>query len=454
MKTLRSRLITYYSTLVTLTVALAFLGGFFLLKRHLLQGTDFLLQAEFQEIEARLAQLPRPVSTNELESAIGRHTMIDAPFFFFQVHDPSGRVLYRSSNLGSKVLPDLTPAKLDRYTISLDDLGVLRVLEFDAGSLHVQIATSLNQLATLSNRFYHAALIAIPTVLLVSIAVGFLLCEVTLRPLRAIEQTARRISVSNLNERIPTPISKDEIGRLAALLNAMFDRLEQSFDQIKQFTADFSHELRTPLSIIALHAEKVLKKAKLDPESENELMEVLSETRRLNQIIDQLLTLAKAEAQTLPLNLVPQSTSGFIGEFVEDAVALAEASGKNFRLLQNEEITVTFDPSWIRQVLFNLLSNAIKFSPPNGVIDFSSLRKNDHWHITITDEGPGVPPADREAIFERFTKLSRLSGDGTGLGLAVSKSIVELHHGQIRCEETANGRGASFVLLLPMHPVA
>src|SRR5687768_590242 len=122
MKTLRGRLVCYYSTLVTLTVALALFGGFLLVRRQLLQGTDFLLHAEFQEIEARLAQLPRPVSTNELETAIGKHTAIDAPFFFFQVHNTSGRVLYRSANLGSKILPDLTPAKLDRFTIRFDDL--------------------------------------------------------------------------------------------------------------------------------------------------------------------------------------------------------------------------------------------------------------------------------------------------------------------------------------------
>ncbi|MGZ8921588.1 MAG: hypothetical protein ACXW3L_11435, partial [Limisphaerales bacterium] len=136
MKTLRTRLVSYYSALVTITVALALLGGFFLVKRQLLHGTDFLLEAEFQEIKARLDQLPQAASTNELEQAIGKHTSLDAPFFFFQIHDMGGRVVYRSANLGSKVLPDLTPTKLDRFTMTVGDLGVLRVREFDAGALH------------------------------------------------------------------------------------------------------------------------------------------------------------------------------------------------------------------------------------------------------------------------------------------------------------------------------
>ena len=450
MKTLRARLVSCYSILVTLTVALALLGGFYLVKRQLLNGTDFLLEAEFQEIKARLDQLPQPVSTNEIEQAIGKHTSIDAPFFFFQVHDKTGRILYRSANLGSKILPDLTPSKLDRFTIAVDDLGVLRIGEFESGPLHAQIATSMNQITALSKRFSRVSLIAIPSVLLFSVAIAFLLCEITLRPLRNIEQTARRISVSNLKERIPKPRAKDEIGRLSELLNAMFDRLEQSFEQIKQFTADFSHELRTPLSIIALHTERVLKSRSLDPECADELTEVLSETRRLNQIIDQLLTLAKAESQTLPLDLVPNSTSRFINEFAEDATALAEASGKTFDLETNEELTVKFDKGWIRQVLFNLLSNAIKFSPQSGEIRFSSRRLANNWQIAITDQGPGIPSSEREAVFERFKQLRGRREEGTGLGLAVSKSIVGLHCGQLSCGDTENGIGTVFTLLLPI----
>jgi signal transduction histidine kinase len=448
MKTLRARLVLCYSLMVTITITVTLLGGFFLVRSQLLSGTDFLLEAEFKEIEARITQLKHPVSASDIEKGIASHTMIDAPFFFFQVRAASGEILFRSANLGTKVLPDnVGPA-----TVRLEDLGLLRVREFGSGGVRLQVASNLNYLEALSNRFFRGLIVIVPAVLISSLGVGFFLCEITLRPLRAIEQTARRISVSNLKERIPMPGTRDEIARLAELLNAMFDRLEKSFERIKQFTADFSHELRTPLSMIALHAEKVLKKPSLEPESTNALMEILSETRRLNQIIDQLLTLAKAEAQILPLNLAPHSTSEFIRDFEEDATALAESSGKAFMLRHNEELTVVFDASWIRQVLFNLLSNAIKFSPAQGEIELASRREGEYWRISFADNGPGIPNDQLEAIFDRFKQIRRSpeEAQGSGLGLAVSKSIVELHRGTIHCENRTDQTGAEIVICLPL----
>jgi signal transduction histidine kinase len=451
MKTLRARLVSGYSLMVTLTVAVTLVAGFFLVRRQLLNGADFLLEAEFKEIEARIAQIEAPVSSEEVAKSIGHHALIDAPFFFFQVSGRNRDLLFRSANLGNKVLPVLEDDQESRSTVLLDGLGHLRVRQFEAGPIKVQVATSLNHLAALSQRFVRASIVAIPAVLLFSLGIGYVLCEITLRPLRSIEQAARRISVSNLKERIPLPRTKDEIARLAELLNAMFDRLEQSFEQIKQFTADFSHELRTPLSIISLHAEKVMKRSNLDRESAGALAEVLSEARRLNQIIDQLLTLAKAEAQTLPLNVVQHSTSRFIEDFAEDAAALAEAAGKQFVLRENEEKNVAFDASWIRQVLFNLLSNAIKFSPPGGKIELSSRLVQDQWRLSMADEGPGIPLESREAVFDRFKQIrhSAEQPQGSGLGLAVSKSIVELHRGNIRCEKRNGARGAMIVVTLP-----
>jgi two-component system heavy metal sensor histidine kinase CusS len=360
-------------------------------------------------------------------------------------------MLFRSSNLGSKIIPDLTPAKLDRASVLLGDLGLLRVNEFRTGTLHVEIASSLNYLSTVSRRFNKSILLALPAVFLVSLAVGYLLCQITLRPLRLIEQTARRISFSNLSERIPIPAGKDEVAGLANLLNEMFERLERSFQRVKEFTADFSHELRTPLSIVALHTEKVLKKPDLDPESAAALREVLSETNRLNHIIDQILIVAKAEAQALPLKMAFHPTSRFIEEFGEDAAALAEAAGKRFKLGKNEAIITLFDSSWIRQVLFNLLSNAIKFSPDKGLIELDSSRDGKYWRITVRDEGPGVAPEHAENIFQRFTQIKGSSDapPGSGLGLAVSKSIVELHKGHIYCEPGPRV-GTRWVVCLPI----
>ena len=451
MRTLRSRLVLSYALLVTFTVGLSLFGGFYVVRRQLLNGTDFLLDAEHKEIEAKLLPLGRSFTVQELDDAIRPHTTLDAPFYFFQVHDPFGRVLFRSSNLGTKLLPDLSPSKAERLSVRVMELGLLRVGEYRTPEWHIQIASSLNYLSDLTHRFWRITFVAIPGVFFFSLGIGYLLCEFTLRPLRHIEGTARRISHTNLDERIPVPKNKDEVARLAQLLNAMFDRLQRSFEQIKQFTADFSHELRTPLSIVALHTEKVLQKPGLDAESKGHLRDALHETRRINEVIDQLLTLAKAEAQALPMARAPHSTSQFIQEFVEDALALCESRGLEFTLLANQEITASFDASQIRQVLFNLLSNAIKFTPRGGHIQLNSVSRGDTWEITLDDDGPGVPSDQCEIIFERFHQL-RTSGDhpeGSGLGLAVARSIIELHNGTIRCQSPVTDRGTRMIITLP-----
>lgn len=451
MKSLRSRLLLCYTVMVTLTVMTTASTGYFLVRRQLLKGADFLLKAEFQEVEPKLRGLRGPLSQEAIEEAIGEHTRIDAPFYFFQVHTAPGTILYRSANLGQKLLPDLTAYKAETYTMRLPDLGLLRVAEFQHGAVHVQIASGLNYLTTLSHRFSQALLLGIPVVLASSILLAYILCELTLRPLRAIEQTARRISLSNLKERIPLPGGRDEVTKLAELLNETFDRLEKSFEEVKQFTADFSHELRTPLSMIALHAERLSKKRDLDSESAAELAEILSETRRLNHIIDQLLTLARAEAHTLPLDLHRRSTGDFIRDFEEDAAASADAAGRFFRLTQNEDLTAAFDAVWLRQALFNIFSNALKYSPPAGVIELASALHNGAWRITIQDEGPGIPATERESVFQRFKRLPNAADStGAGLGLAVARSIVQLHKGSLHAEEPSSGRGARMVIELPL----
>jgi len=437
--------------MVTATVGVVLILGFFVVRRQLLAGTDFLLQAEFTEIEPKLRTVPS--NSEAISRAIQDHVTIDASFYFFQVHDERGKILFRSPNLGGKVLPDLSFAKPGCHSFAFNG-SRLRVGEYYPGRLHVQIATRLDYLTDLTRRFEQDLAIALPAVLVFSALLSWWLGGLFLRPLRSIEQTARRISISNLRERIPTTGGKDEVARLCVLLNEMFNRLEKSFEQIKQFTADLSHELRTPLSIVALHTERLLNRFPENGDTRAELNEVLGETKRLNQIIDQLLVLAKAEAQSLPLRIQPHQAGLFVQEFAEDAAALAEGAGKQFLLRKNEALNACFDASWLRQVLFNLVSNSLKFADPGSAIHFDSFQSDSRWCLTITDRGPGIPPELRESMFERFKQLPQRSAlpQGTGLGLAVSKSIVELHGGRIYLE-SADQPGLRVRIELPLDSV-
>jgi len=245
---------------------------------------------------------------------------------------------------------------------------------------------------------------------------------------------------------------KDEISNLARLLNEMFDRLEQSFNQIRRFTAEASHELKTPLSLVRLQAEKLLVEGGLTPAQEEAVQMQLEEIARLNKIIEELLFLSRAEAQAVRLDFRREDPRAFLQSFEQDARALAEHRGMTFTAAIEGGGTVAFDPKWLRQVLLNLLQNALNVSPPGGRISLVSTFTLDAWRITLEDQGPGVPPAQRERIFERFVRLESSGAHeikGSGLGLAISRSIIGLHHGVIRAEAGTNGTGLRVVIELP-----
>jgi len=290
--------------------------------------------------------------------------------------------------------------------------------------------------------------------LIVSGVIGFFLSHILLRPLRQIQLTATHISSDNLSERIPVSDVKDEMSNLARLLNQMFDRLEAAFNQTRRFTAEASHELKTPLSLIRLQAEKLLIDGGLKPPQEEALQVQLEEITRLNQIIEELLFLSRAEARAITLQLEPHELRTFLETFAADARVLAESRGTHFAFHLSTGGPAVFDARWIRQVLLNLLTNALKHSPRGGIVSLSSEQTDGWWRVVIEDEGPGVPADQRERIFERFVRLSPGGENGgSGLGLAISRSIVTMHRGRIQAESAGNGRGLRVVFEIPVGSV-
>jgi two-component system heavy metal sensor histidine kinase CusS len=178
----------------------------------------------------------------------------------------------------------------------------------------------------------------------------------------------------------------------------------------------------------------------------------LQETIYLTETLERLLTLAKADSSVLPLKLKSSLTSDYISQFAEDAKLLAESRGLKLVVAQNGSGTAVFDHGWIRQVLFNLLSNAMRHSPPGGIITCHSQCAEGRWTVEVWDEGPGVPPEQLAAIFERFVQLTPRSepGTGAGLGLAICKSIIELHKGVISARLRTDRSGLIVQFILPL----
>ena len=451
MKSIGARLALWYAGVSTATMVCLFVAGYYLLSSHLVHGLDLLNAAEFAQIKSSLGPDYSTLTPAKIEQRMRGTTEAASVFFYIEIHDRVDGVLFSSSNLAGHPLPDVPGKRI--FNAAAEGIGELRVGEFILGPMDVMIGTSLAQVGTVMEGYTETSLILVCLMLIVSVITGLALSRAAMRPVRLIQETAHHIRSDNLSERIPVAEVQDEISNLARLLNEMFDRLELSFNQIRRFTAEASHELKTPLSLVRLQAEKLLVEGGLTPAQEEAVQMQLEEIARLNKIIEELLFLSRAEAQAVRLDFRREDPRAFLQSFEQDARALAEHRGMVFTATIEGAGKVDYDPKWLRQVLLNLLQNALNVSPPGGRIALVSAFTVDAWRVTLEDQGPGVPPSQRERIFERFVRLEA-RGDreekGSGLGLAISRSIIGLHRGTIRAEAGPTGAGLRVIFELPI----
>jgi len=437
--------------LVIATSAIVLAAGGVLLSRQWRRSIDALHETEFHELDEIVSEIV-PLTSQNLERRIRGEADYDLGLYYIQVCDSSGRILYRSPNLGASTLP--APVGMPRRaTLELPALGEIRLTDKRGRDWWIQIASPIVPSRRILAEYIRIGAVLLGAVALASIAIGWAFARFTLRPVGAIRETALRIRGDNLGERIPVPAGRDELSALAALLNQMFDRLESAFAQARRFTADASHELKTPLTLIRLNAENLRHRLAADPEAGAQLGDLLDSVVRLQRIVESLLFLAKAEAGTFALRLQSTTTTAVIDELAEDATALCEDRGVRFVVAAGDAAeAVRCEPVLVRQLLLNLVSNAVRVSPPGAAIALESQVRDGRWTLRVTDDGPGLPPEQLERIFERFVRYERPATEATagaaqdstsghGLGLAICRSIAELHGGTIRAENRTGRTG-------------
>jgi signal transduction histidine kinase len=477
-KSIGARLAFWYALTSLLTLGCFFRIGRYLVEQHVIHSLDLGTAAEFEQLQRRIGPDFESLRPPQIQERLVPFSPVR---FVIEIHRTDGSLAYRSPNLGDRVIPAVAikshllsaaidllfrsttfgreavgiPAKRN-YNAMVADIGEMRVGEFAMGDLTVRIACSKEQVRSLVTAYQDVFYWLFALMLVVSALIGYTLSRVLLRPLRLIQATATHIGSDNLGERIPVGSVKDELSDLARLLNQMFDRLESSFNQIRRFTAEASHELKTPLSLVRLQAEKLMVEGGLSPAQEESVQVQLEEISRLNQIIEELLFLSRAEARGITLVTRRENPGKFLQNFAQDARVLVEHRGVRFTESHSGPGEVDFDPRWIRQVLLNLLANALNVSARGGHIRLDSELAAGVWRVAVEDDGPGVPPDQREHIFERFVRLESANNDalekGSGLGLAISRSIIGLHQGRIRAEPGSRGVGLRVVFEIPATP--
>lgn len=458
-KNLRTRLTVFYSVLLAgaLVLYAICVSAFYLHSLH--EQMDASLDRDVETIEGNLNLTPD--GRVELTSHEGEADE-DEPEggYLLEVLALDGTPLYRSIQLNGQALgPGIDAVQRGHEeATSLRLASGMRVRTISrrhhlTGGKLVIVRLGISE-GPYWREFWEMASIlgiGLPIVVVFVFVTGYLLAAKALRPVDVMAKRAAEITADRLNERIIIHNPDDELGQLGTAFNATLARLENSFEQLRRFTADASHELRTPLTAIRGVGEVSLSKGGNENYYRDTIGSMLEETNRLTKLVDSLLTMSRADAGRVALHFVPVSLVELAKESANLLEVLAEEKGQSIRVEGSETIQVNADRTILRQALVNLIDNAVKFSPERGVIQIRIREDDTGAVVEVQDNGPGIPPEHRTRIFERFYRVDKARArqeGGTGLGLSIVEWAVAAHRGtvEVDCE---HGPGSIFRILLP-----
>lgn len=478
MATLRTRLTTWYAVALLLSI-LAFGLTVSLLQRgansreldrRLTTSSDLAsaLLASYHAGGTLIEESQDPLSAQlRLDVAENLDTIPD----YVIVVDSAGRGIF-----GSAEVRRLTPAASDRlrlrtfrvtqahevFAVDLDGTSMrfvaTRVTRAGPAIIAVAVGAPTRDLDIAPVGFAASILVVLPFILLAALGVGWVLAKWALEPVgEMIDELEAITDGRSLHRRLPgagLEETDDEIGRLANTLNAMMARLETSFAALRRFVADASHELKTPLTVMRAGVERALTDPRTAPEALVPLEETLQEVRRMTELVDALLTLARVDEGRLELHREPTDLVALVAEVYETAQMLGEEAGLTVALESPAApVRAEVDAARLRQLVLNLVTNAVKYTPDGGQVSLTLGATEHHATITVRDTGIGIAPGDLTHVFERFWRADAArsrTGDrpGIGLGLAIGKWIAEAHGGTLAVSSRP-GRGSTFTVTIP-----
>ena len=380
---------------------------------------------------------------------------------YLEVRGADGSVLFRNDRLGNRGLggPPFAGEGISGYSERSERLSdgtrvraVSRVHVLDGRPLLIRLAHSEEPLYERLRDLFLASLLVLPIVLLIAWLAGYTLARRALSPIEKMAREAQDITPDKLDARLRVDDSDDELGQLAKVFNETLARLEQAFEQLRRFTSDASHELRTPLAMIRSVGEVGLQKDGSRSEYRDIIGSMLEEVNRLTSLIDNLLTISRADSGHIQLHRANVPMLALVRESAALFEILSEEKSLRIVIEGDERARVDGDPIFLRQALVNVTHNAIKYSPVGETI-FIGVRKSrdDRVLVEIQDNGPGIPAEDQAKIFDRFYRVDKArwrESGGVGLGLSIAKWAVEAHGGSITLESELN-KGSTFRITLP-----
>ena len=479
MSSIRSRLTLWYAVALLVSVGAFGAALYFERQRSSLRELDERLRLEgslaAQYFISFQRQLGRTLAAGQLPtlaidqvggylSAVQDHVVIFDPDQVPIYRNAAALKLFSGAALSQLAAVAAGAGRGAIYTgaVQIEGTGALRYAQVPlpgiwSDTASMVVAAPVDAVPFGAGQLLKAMLLIAPVILVGSIGLGYVLADTSLRPLEGMVDELEAITDGRSLHRRLAPVSADELARLAGTMNRMLARLEQSFGSLRRFTADASHELKTPLMVLRAGVERAMTTPRTPTEALRSLEEVLQEIHRMSEMVENLLTLARADEGGARLAVEPTDLRDLVGEASETAGMLGEENGIHVRTeVPAEPVIVAIDRSRIRQLLLNLVTNAIKYTPTDGKVSLGLVDQGEAVAIVVGDNGIGIPAGDLPHIFDRFYRVDPArsrTGErpGTGLGLAITKWIAEAHGGDITVQSRL-GRGTVFTVTLPKHP--
>jgi heavy metal sensor kinase len=453
-----SRLTLWYLAIFALAQLVFGAGMWFLLRHHLYDLVDDSLEGQVEDLKSFMEAQKKNASIAKLQEEVNETYLIEHSGDYLELYAENHALLYRSTFLEThRVALATEPVNRAIFKdLRIDGRPFRFTLQNLKANGHVYTATTgvpTDDVVATLNVFRSYLLMFAPLLLLVAAGGGYWLSRRALSPVDALVQTARDIGGANLNSRLQKLDTGDELQRLSDTLNEMLDRIETAFLRITEFTADASHELRTPVSLIRTEAELALRRSRGEAEYKESLRHILLAAERTTALIEQLLSLARADSGREALRMRPVDLREALGGVIEGWQQVATIRNLQFSAsVGTQDMCVMGDETAVQRLAGILLDNAFKYTPSPGWVQLSLSRRAESAVITVQDSGVGIAKEEQGRIFERFYRVdkarSRAQG-GAGLGLAIAQWIVTQHRGSITVESRL-GEGTIFRVDLPM----
>ncbi len=445
---LKNRIAFYYIISTALLIFVVFISIYLLISFTVYDKANEHIDYEVNEYKGKIEIVNNKVQLiDKKEWEQREHNVVSVDPVFLEITNIDGQIIEKSDNLKREKLffsNKLYKNKITDIKLSGQLIRQIQVPLFNKNKIggYLLVAVSLEEATSILDNLRTILLISFPIVLMLLFFVARLIAGRSIKPINSIINTSEAITKDNLKSRIILPKNKDELYTLSQTINNLLDRIENTIEREKQFTSDASHELRTPLAVIKGTLEVLIRKPRSTAEYQEKIVFCINEVDRMNNLVDQLLLLARFENQKLSVRIEKINLNQIVNEILNRFAS--KIKNKNSTIIQDfeKDYYIESDLYLLTIVLNNLISNALKYSNDNSSIYISYNKIKSKTFFEISDNGIGISENEIDKVFHSFYRTTNSTNmpeiKGIGLGLSIAKRICDILNIEIEISSQEN----------------